>query len=328
MRLGYASSLYEYELKGNRTTQVYGINIRKMEESLLIIRDQLSINKYTGKVFCFTVPSGLLVTQRNNKISIQGNCASDLWMLPPDMLVNPSYDDDQKKKAKMIRFFAKNCWTFAQFYGDWFKSCGETLWETCITSENLELPNGVLLRDHIKNKGIYELGEMTEYGPTEGSFLEHCAHVEDKMWNERFPEYTQWKKDIVTFYQKYGYIETFFGFRFVGYMNSKQCCNFPIQGTSFHLLVYTLIMVDKFIRKNKLRTKLIGQIHDSIIADVHKDELSFYLKGVNDIVTGLQDKFKWLIVPMEIEAEITRLREDGGNFSELKEVDPLNPKLW
>jgi DNA polymerase-1 len=253
--------------------------------------------------------------------------ATDLWMLPSDMLTNPDYDSDQKKKAKMIRFFAKNCWTFAQFYGDWFKSCGEALWDNCIDG-NLELPTGILLKDHLESQGIYDLGEMTEYGPTEGSFLEHCAHVEDKMWNERFPEYTQWKKDIVTFYQKYGYIETFFGFRFVGYMDSKQCCNFPIQGTSFHLLVYTLIMVDKFIRKHKLRTKLIGQIHDSIIADVHKDELQFYLKGVNDIVTGLQNKFKWLIVPMEIEAEITQLREDGGNFSELKEVDPLNPKLW
>ena len=253
--------------------------------------------------------------------------ATDLWMLPPDMLTNPDYNSEQKKAAKMIRFFAKNNWTFAQFYGDWFASCGKYLWENCVES-GLKLPTGITVREHLESKGIYELGEMTEYGPTEGSFLEHCAHVEDIMWNERFPEYTQWKKDIVEFYQRYGYIETFFGFRFVGYMDSKQCCNYPIQGTSFHLLVYTLILVDKFIRKNKLRTKLIGQIHDSILADVHKDELSFYLKGVNDIVSGLKDKFSWLIVPMEIEAEISRLREDGGNFSEMKEVDPLNPVIW
>ncbi len=623
--------------------------------------------------------------------------ATDLWMLPPGILNDPSYTNEQKGKAKIIRFFAKNLWTFAQFYGDWFGSCAPNLYETCITSENLELPTGILLKDHLENQGIYELGEMTKYGPTPGSFLEHCAYVEDKMWNERFPEYTQWKKDIVKFYQKYGYIETYFGFRFVGYMDSKQCCNFPIQGclqghskvltskgwkridslvnekvkvwtgfswkdavgvdrgkyqlatvhlesglqldcdtrhefkneknewikftdlkendfvaipktmsrienpevsidwyfilgfaigdgwfgskkitenntryvfnlfggeskydildviceflqkyhtkgftkakiiqkkenvrvlhvegrkmaekllsfgykcdktahtksiplsvwngnkkqqqsfmdglwlsdgsrkrkslhmcnesllkevqvllfglgydsflrktndgwkltpqnvihnthtsrkyprtafdmiwnnhklntkprneyivnkrninsnddigqitaerilsqksefseiyrydkvtkieihnreentytmsvndklhqfvadgiicknTSFHLLVYTLIMVDKFIVKHKLRTKLIGQVHDSVLADVHKDELQFYLKGVNDIVTGLQEKFPWLIVPMEIEAEITQLREDGGNFSELREIDTLNPIIW
>jgi uracil-DNA glycosylase family 4 len=229
MRLGYASSLYKYELKGNRTTQVYCINIRKMEESLLVIRDQLSINKYSGKVFCFTVPSGILVTQRNNKMSIQGNCATDLFMLKDGMLANKDFTDDQKSKAGMVRFFAKNGWTFAQFYGDWYKSCGETLWESCVES-NLELPNGKTVKEWLAMNGIYELGEVDKSGPTHGSFLEHCKEVEDKMWNERFPEYTQWKKDIVKFYQKYGFIETFLGFRFIGYMDNKQCCNFPIQG--------------------------------------------------------------------------------------------------
>ena len=253
--------------------------------------------------------------------------ATDLWLLPNDMLASPSHTPEQTKLAKMIRFFAKNNWTFAQFYGDWFGSCGPLLWENCVES-GLLLPNGQTIKDHLETKGIFELGEVDKQGPTPGSFLEHCAHVEDKMWNERFPEYTQWKKDIVEFYQKYGYIETYFGFRFVGYMDWKQCCNFPIQGTSFHLLVYTLIQIDKFIRRNKLRTKLIGQIHDSIISDVHKDELTFYLQGVNKIVKGLQERFPWLIVPMEIEAEISQLKEDGGSFAEMKEVDPDNPIIW
>jgi hypothetical protein len=298
-----------------------------MKESLLVIRDQLSIKEYSGKVFCFTVPSGLLVTQRNNKISIQGNCATDLWLLPQDMLKNSSYDKEQNALAKMIRFFAKNNWTFAQFYGDWFGSCGPLLWENCVLS-GMKLPNGISIADHLETKGIFELGIVGKSGPTPGSFLEHCAKVEDKMWNERFPEYTQWKKDIVDFYIKYGYIETYFGFRFVGYMDRKQCCNYPIQSTSFHLLLYTLIQIDKFIRKNKLQTKLVGQIHDSAILDTHKDELEFVVKGINSIVHGLQERFKWLLVPMEIEAEITKLREDGGNFSEMQEINLDTPIIW
>ncbi len=31
---------------------------------------------------------------------------------------------------------------------------------------------------------------------------------------------------------------------------------------------------------------------------------------------------------MEIEAEITKLKKDGGNFSELKEINPDDAKLW
>ena len=253
--------------------------------------------------------------------------ATDLFLLPHHMLEKTDYTKEQKALVKMIRFFAKNNWTFAQFYGDWFGSCGESLWENVVEA-GLKLPNGITVKKHLESKGIYELGEVEKGRPTEGSFLEHCKEVEQKMWNERFPEYTQWKEDIVEFYQRYGFIETFFGFRFQGYMDKKQCTNFPIQGTSFHLLVYTLIQVENFIRKNKLKTRLCGQVHDSIIADVHKDELSFYLNGVNNIVDGLKDRFKWLIVPMEIEAEISKTREEGGSFADMEEVkDIKNPVL-
>ena len=252
--------------------------------------------------------------------------ATDLLMLPPDMLENPKYTREQKKKIKKIRFFAKNNWTFAQFYGDWFGSCAPMFWENVVEAD-LELPNGMTCREWLEEKGIYELGEVKDGTPTEGSFMEHCAHVQEKMWNERFPVYTQWKKDIVEKYREHGFIPNHFGFRFSGYMSDNQCTNFPIQSASFHMLVHTLIKVQEFINKNNLKTKIVGQIHDSIISNVPEDEIKFYHAGVNKIVKGLMKEFKWLIIPMEIEAEITRLKEDGGNFSDLREVDPDNASL-
>jgi len=155
--------------------------------------------------------------------------ATDLLLLPHETLERTDYTKEQKKKVKMIRFFAKNMWTFAQFYGDWFGSCGKSFWENVVDA-GLELPSGMTCKQWLEDKGIYELGEIDRDGPTPGSFLEHCKNVEDKMWNERFSGYTQWKSDIVDFYQEYGYIETYFGFRFQGYMDKKQCTNFPIQG--------------------------------------------------------------------------------------------------
>jgi len=240
--------------------------------------------------------------------------ALDLWILDRIELENPDFTREQNKRAKDIRFYAKNDWTFAEFYGDWYDSCGRTLWEDCINQQKLVLPSGKPLIEHINEQGIYDVED----------FVAHCKGVEDKMWNERFPGYTQWKKDIVKFYQRTGYIETFFGFRFQGYMDRKQCTNYPIQGTSFHLLVYTLIEVEKFIRKHKLNTRIIGQIHDSLINDIYLPELQFYLQGVNRIVEGLKDRFPWLIVPMEIEAEITLPEFAGGTFSTMYEVKPSN----
>jgi len=152
--------------------------------------------------------------------------------------------------------------------------------------------------------------------------------MEDKKWNERFVVYTQWKKDTIEFYRRYGYLETFLGFRYTGYMDTKQCTGYQIQGTSFHLLVFTLNKVMANLVKYRFKTKVIGQIHDSLISDIHAKEVRIYHEMVHEVVSGLKTKFGWMVVPMEIEAEISQVREEGGNFSELREVDPLNVELW
>ena len=38
---------------------------------------------------------------------------------------------------------------------------------------------------------------------------------------------------------------------------------------------------------------------------------------LNNIVKSLQDKFEWLIIPMEIEAEISKSYEEGGSFADM-----------
>jgi len=247
--------------------------------------------------------------------------ATELFLLPENMLADAKIKggDAWSKSGKKIRFFGKNNWTFAQFYGDWFGSCGQLLWENVVES-GLLLPDlKTSVKKWLTKKGIFELGEIDEDGPTPGSFLEHCKKVETKMWEDRFPDYTQWKKDVVEGYQRWGYVETYLGFRFQGYMDRKQCTNYPIQGTSFHLLVYSLNKVGRFLEKHKLKTKLIGQIHDSIVLDAHKEEITFVTQGIEKIVGGLQNTFKWLVVPLEMEYELSDLREDGGNFANMTE---------
>jgi len=244
--------------------------------------------------------------------------ACDLFMLKPEEMNHPDFTKDMYKLAKKIRNEAKNKWVFAQFYGDWYDSCGRALYENCYKID-MTLPQGGLLSEHMDNMGIGDLE----------SFLEHCKEVERILWEDRFPEYTQWKKDIYEFYIKNGYIETFLGFRFQGYMNRKQATNYPIQGTSFHLLVYTLIQVSKAIKKMKLKSRLIMQIHDSLIASVPVAEVGNYIAMVNGIVANLHKVHKWMNVPMEIEAELSRPYEDGGTFCNMFTVpsDMMNGKI-
>jgi DNA polymerase I-like protein with 3'-5' exonuclease and polymerase domains len=62
----------------------------------------------------------------------------------------------------------------------------------------------------------------------------------------------------------------------------------------------------KWIRKKKMRSRIVGQIHDSLVADVHKDELDEYLSKVKQVMTeDVREAWDWVIVPLEIEAEVT-----------------------
>ncbi|MDP8268190.1 MAG: DNA polymerase [Candidatus Tenebribacter davisii] len=305
----YNHKIVSIEFHGHE--DVYNINVKGAHNFAVSAGVIIKNSYHMDKTFIHDITLG----------DMHRDLAIEIFMASFDMMDknNSKYSKAQKKKIKELRFFTKNNWTFAQFYGDWFGSCAPKLWEIVVEG-GLEFPNGVSVKDHLESKGIYELGVMEKYEPSEGSFLEHCKNIEDKMWNERFPDYTQWKKDTIEFYQRYGFIETYFGFRFQGYMDRKQCTNYPIQGSSFHLLLFTLNEIAKFIRKNKLRTKLIGQVHDSVLSDIHKDETEFYVEGVSNIVSDLQNRFEWLVVPMEIETELSELKEDGGNFAEMAEM--------
>ena len=227
---------------------------------------------------------------------------------------------EQLKRIKKIRFFAKNNWTFAQFYGDYFGSCAKMLWENVIEA-GLKLPTGETVEHWINNSDIYELGEVERGEPTPGSFMEHCKTVEKNMWTKRFPLYSKWKKDTVQFYQDHGFIKNHLGFRFLGYMSPNQCCNFPIQSASFHLLVHSLIKLNNFLKAHKeLGASIIGQIHDSIIINCPKKNVKRVLNKLNGIVSNLQKDFKWLPIPMEMEYELSKTKKGGGNFSDMTEI--------
>lgn len=236
---------------------------------------------------------------------------------------------DEEVRDK-IRFYAKNMWTFAQFYGDWFGSCAPNLWEI---GHEIKLAKGYTLVDRMKELfGMSELGEFKDNTITPNSFLEHCQKVERIMWEDRFPEYAQWKKDIDALYRKQGYIDTYLGFRFQGYMSKNEATNYPIQSTSFHLLLYTLIKVDKYIRKHKMKTKLSAQIHDSAILDAPDNEVKQIVNYTTSVINNLHKEFKWMAVPMKADIEMSEVRENGGNFAEmnkytLKKINKMYKKV-
>jgi len=220
--------------------------------------------------------------------------ATNIWSLPKGEI------------TKIIRFYAKNCWVFPQFYGSYYVQCAKNLWINCI---NLETTSGVVLRDHVKSFGVTDLPSFTEF----------LKESERKFWQERFTVYNKWKQEINEYYQKNGYIQSHFGFRYIGYMSRNEVSNYLIQGTAFHLLLWSLCRIAEIGRKEGWKTKIIGQIHDSILFDLVPEEREHVMKTVNYISTEkIREEFKWINIPLGIEYEITPIDRPWSEKTEIK----------
>jgi len=219
--------------------------------------------------------------------------AQQCFKLPKEELIPIENDKDDKKRAGIIRYCGKNNFVFPQFYGDYFGNCASALWEN-ITKLKLHTRNGKSLRKHLKKKGIdsYE------------DFEHHIEKVEDHFWNKKFKVYNQWKDSHYERYLKTCAIDILSGFTVHGYFDRNQVINTPVQSVCFHCLLWSLIRLEKMMRKYKMKSLLIGQIHDSIVGDILKKELKDFLELAYQImVVDLQKHWGFIITPLEIEAE-------------------------
>lgn len=213
---------------------------------------------------------------------------------------------DPEDVSKPARHSAKNRFVFPQFYGAAFFTCGASLWDN-ISTMNLTDASGVSLKERLSSNGINELGEVKKdkHGKTKatpGSFQEHIQKVCDSFWNDRFPVYTAWKESWYRQYMEKGHMDSLTGFRYSGDLVRRKIINYPVQGSAFHCLLWSLIRANRWTKGRK--TKIIGQIHDSIVADVHISEMDEFMSFIHHLMTvKLAQTWKWIITPIKVEAE-------------------------
>ena len=148
------------------------------------------------------------------------------------------------------------------------------------------------------------------------NFLDHCKETENIFWNTRFKGYRDWKRRMIEDYASKLHFETFFGFRYTGYLSNTQICNLPIQGTAFHVLLYTYIELVSLLERQKLRSKVLLQIHDEILMDVYPPELETITEAITEIGTKrIIKENPWIIVPLKIKFSKSAI---DGNWAEMK----------
>lgn len=233
--------------------------------------------------------------------------AADLFMCKPD------------KVSDAARYVAKNMFVFPEFYGSYYALVGPAQWAAM---ENLKLDvDGIPMREWMAKKGITKLGEVdpTTKRPAIGTYLDHVRKIEKKMWDVRFTIYRDWKKKWYNDYLKEGGYHTLTGFRIEGHYGRNDVINHPVQGTAFHWLLWTLIELNKWLKKEKMRSMIVGQVHDSINSDVHCDERDAYIAKVQELTSdGLRNHWKWINVPVVIECEES---PPGGSWYDKKKVE-------
>lgn len=209
---------------------------------------------------------------------------------------------EQDQVSKPIRGAAKGGFVFAEFYGDWYKQVAANMWG----SIGLQTVSGTMLEDHLNALGIVELGDCDPRAKSvEGTFEDHIRRVEDRFWNERFCVYRDWRTMRVKQYRSKGWFDLPTGFVCSGVYSKNQVLNYPIQGAAFHCLLWVLIQAVKEMKRRKMRSRIVGQIHDSAVADVYRAELDDYVELITRLATvEIQKAWPWIEVPLAVDVDV------------------------
>lgn len=222
-----------------------------------------------------------------------------------------SNPDAAKQAKKTLRHSAKNEYVFPEFYGSVYFQCARNIWDSMEqngwTVPGTDLP----LKKHLRRNGVKSLGACDPRLPVQpGTFEAHLKKIDDLFWNVRFPVYTAWKRRFYAAYKRAGGFDTFTGFRINGTYARNDVINYPVQGPAFHCLLWVLIRMVKWLRKYKMRSRVIGEIHDSIIGSVHPKEEQDYINKVMELMTkDLPKAWPWIICPIEAEVDVTGVDE-------------------
>jgi DNA polymerase-1 len=128
---------------------------------------------------------------------------------------------------------------------------------------------------------------------------------------KEFSAIKRYMDDSINFAREKEYVETILGRRrYLRDINSRNittrgfaernAINAPIQGSAADIIKIAMILIHKWLEREKLKTKMTMQVHDELVFDLHQDEQDI----VKPKVIELMKSAVILEVPMEVEVGI------------------------
>ncbi|MBT1706838.1 DNA polymerase I [Fulvivirgaceae bacterium PWU5] len=137
-----------------------------------------------------------------------------------------------------------------------------------------------------------------------------ASEIIDSYFKE-FPAIKQYMDDSINIAREKEYVETLLGRRrYLRDINSRNvttrqfaernAINAPIQGSAADIIKIAMVNIHHWMEKEKLQSRMIMQVHDELVFDVHKNEED----RVKERVVYLMKHAVNLEVPMEVEVGI------------------------
>jgi DNA polymerase-1 len=149
----------------------------------------------------------------------------------------------------------------------------------------------------------FGLSQQTDLNRTESKVM-----IDNYFIN--YPGLKKYMSDQIDFARNNGYVETIMGRRrYLQNINSqnnmlrsgaeRNAINAPIQGSAADIIKIAMININSKFKKHSLKSKMLLQVHDELVFDVHKSEKD----QIKDIVKTTMESAVKLKVPLKIDLE-------------------------
>jgi DNA polymerase-1 len=137
-----------------------------------------------------------------------------------------------------------------------------------------------------------------------------AAEIIESYFKE-FAAIKRYMDDSINLAREKEYVETILGRRrYLRDINSRNistrgfaernAINAPIQGSAADIIKIAMINIHRWLQKEKLQTKMILQVHDELVFDLHQDEVEIVKPKIKELMKSAVI----LDVPMEVEVGV------------------------
>lgn len=147
-----------------------------------------------------------------------------------------------------------------------------------------------------------------------------------KRYHETFPSVKVYVDRTLNQAHQQGYVNTLYGRkRFIPELHSlpsverqaleREAINMPIQGTNADLIKIAMIRIQHALEEQRLKTRMILQVHDELVFEVAVEELERARRLIKRLMEGVMDGTMEKHVPIKVEMKL------GKNWYEAEPME-------